>query len=389
MIKNYPFKSNILLFFNIFLFAAVTYISSFMLPELLLNKGISKEQLDNIESVEILGYIIAGLFLTPLINKIDNNKVIVISLIILIIGLINLIMINDYQIIKLNFILISAAYYSYITVIIIKLVESSANHKYLSFIIFSLVWIAGYFFFYYLPDFFESSMNGLLSCILLYSVMITTCLHKEEISINTKFISRFSFLIENIELQVLTGFMVSYISFEILWYYNAFASLKNLPILDIDLIIHNILISILFLITPIILLFKIINKYLANLILIITLLTSFILLPIYGKSLIGNMTTLCVIGVCLCSIFICNILILSDKFETQDFRSAFTIYSTMSAIGMYSGALSSHISYGSDKDAKDFLLSTFVVVGTFAIYYLWYFFRRKLYKLAGYYKYLG
>jgi hypothetical protein len=388
MTKNYQkiyqkichFTPVFLLFFNVFLFASITYISSFMLPELLLSKGISKEQLDNIESVEMLGYIISGLLLTPLINKIDNNKITVISLIISIVGLLNLIMLNDYLMVKLNFILISAAYYSYITVTIIKIIESSANHKYFSLIIFSLVWIAGYFFFYYLPDFFESSMNGLLSCILLYSLMIFTCLNKEEISKITKSVSRFSFLIENIELQVLTGFMVSYITFEILWYYNAFALLKNLPVLDINLIIHNMLICILFLITPIILIFKTTNKYLANLILIIILLTSFILLPIYGKNLIGNITLLCITGVCLCSIFICNILILSDKFETQDFRTAFTIYTTMSAIGMYSGALSSHISYGPDKNAKDFLLSAFVVVGTFAIYYLWYFFRRKLYR---------
>jgi hypothetical protein len=173
--------------------------------------------------------------------------------------------------------------------------------------------------------------------------------------------------------------MVSYITFDILWYYEEFALEKHLPVSKIESITHSTLISIFFLISPVILLLKIINKYLANLILIIILLVSFILLPNYGVTLIGNIYLLSTIGVCLCAIFICNILILSNKFETQDFRTALVIYLTMCAIGAYSGALSSYISYGL-SDEQGFLFSTFSVVGTFVLYYSWYFFKRKLYR---------
>ncbi|MFU7502091.1 MAG: hypothetical protein ACE1S7_01155 [Candidatus Tisiphia sp.] len=62
------------------------------MPSFLLSKGLSGEELNHIESIEMLGYIIAGLFLTPLINKISDNKTTSISLVILIIGILNIIM---------------------------------------------------------------------------------------------------------------------------------------------------------------------------------------------------------------------------------------------------------------------------------------------------------
>ncbi len=379
MTQNNHLKTVLLLFLSVFLFACITYINAIIMPSFLLSKGLSGEELNHIESIEMLGYIIAGLFLTPLINKISDNKTTIISLVILIIGILNIIMMQDYTLLRINFIVMASAYYTYITITIIKIIESTNNYKYFSLIIFSLLWIAGYFAVNSLTDFFVSAINGLLLCILLYSFIIITCLQRESVNKNTTLVSRFSFLIENIELQILTGFMVSYITFDILWYYEEFALEKHLPVSKIESITHSTLISIFFLISPVILLLKIINKYLANLILIIILLVSFILLPNYGVTLIGNIYLLSTIGVCLCAIFICNILILSNKFETQDFRTALVIYLTMCSIGAYSGALSSYISYGL-SDEQGFLFSTFSVVGTFVLYYSWYFFKRKLYR---------
>lgn len=379
MTQNNHLKTVLLLFLSVFLFACITYINAIIMPSFLLSKGLSGEELNHIESIEMLGYIIAGLFLTPLINKISDNKTTIISLVILIIGILNIIMMQGYTLLRINFIVMASAYYTYITITIIKIIESTNNYKYFSLIIFSLLWIAGYFAVNSLTDFFVSAINGLLLCILLYSFIIITCLQRESVNKNTTLVSRFSFLIENIALQILTGFMVSYITFDILWYYEEFALEKHLLVSKIESITHSTLISIFFLISPVILLLKIINKYLANLILIIILLVSFILLPNYGVTLIGNIYLLSTIGVCLCAIFICNILILSNKFEAQDFRTALVIYLTMCAIGAYSGALSSYISYGL-SDEQGFLFSTFSVVGTFVLYYSWYFFKRKLYR---------
>ncbi|WP_341750923.1 MFS transporter [Candidatus Tisiphia endosymbiont of Sialis lutaria] len=382
MTKNNHLKTALLLFVSVFLFACITYINVLVIPAFLVSKGLSGEQLDHIESIEMLGYIIAGLFLTPLINKISDNKTTIVSLVLLIIGILNLLMINDYTLLKINFIVMASAYYTYITTTIIKIVELTNNYKYYKYfalIIFSWLWIAGQFTVDLLAGFLESAINGLLLCTLLYSFIIITCLQRENINKNTTLVSRFSFLIENIELQILTGFMVSYITFDILWYYEEFALEKNFPVSKIDTITHYTLISIFLMISPVVLSLKIINKYLANLILMIILLASFILLPHYGVTLIGNIYLLSTIGVCLCAIFICNILILSGKFEAQDLRTALAIYFTMCAIGIYSGSLSSYIAHGL-YDGQGFLFSTYTVVGTFVLYYSWYFFKRKLYR---------
>ncbi|MDR0773866.1 MAG: hypothetical protein LBE72_00805, partial [Rickettsia sp.] len=250
MTQNNHLKTVLLLFLSVFLFACITYINALIMPSFLLSKGLSGEQLDHIESIEMLGYIIAGLFLTPLINKISDNKTTIISLILLIIGILNLIMIKDYTILKINFIVMASAYYTYITTTIIKIVELTNNYKYFALIIFSLLWIAGQFTVDLLTVFLESAINGLLLCTLLYSFIIITCLQRENINKNTTLVSRFSFLIENIELQILTGFMVSYITFDILWYYEEFALEKHFPVSKIDTITHYTLISIFFLISP-------------------------------------------------------------------------------------------------------------------------------------------
>ncbi len=387
MRKSGQIKVILLLFSSIFLFACVTYVSAFVTKYSLINKGLSLEEIDNIELTEILGYVIAGLFLTVLINKIDDNKARIISSIILMIGLSNLFIIEDRLAIKINYIFISFAYYIYITVTIIKILEYLNNYKYFAFIIFVLLWVAGYFLFYLLIDFLKPALNGLLFCALFYCLIIIICLQKEIPYKNTHLPPKFSFLVESIELQILTGFMVSYITFEILWHYEEFALSTKLSVSNIDLIMQYMFASLFFLIMPIILLLKIINKYLANLILIIILLISLILLP-NCETLTENILVISTIGICLCVIFICNILILSDKFEEQDFRVAFTIYLTICAIGMYSGALSSNIPYKScnvnetcNVNTENFLFSAFSVVGTFVLYYLWYFFRRKLYRL--------
>lgn len=78
----------------------------------------------------MLGYIIADLFLTPLINKISDNKTTIVSLVLLIIGILNLPMINDYTLLKINVIVMASAYYTYITTTIIKIVELTNNYKY-------------------------------------------------------------------------------------------------------------------------------------------------------------------------------------------------------------------------------------------------------------------
>ncbi|XVN42958.1 MAG: hypothetical protein RCG15_01235 [Candidatus Rickettsia vulgarisii] len=346
-----------------------------------MSKGLSIEEVDKFELTEMLGYIIAGLFLTSTINKINYPIVAITSLTISVVGLLLLLSVNNYAILKINFIVTSVAYYTYITTTIIRILEVS-NNKYISLVILSISWVSGNFIIYFLDIFLIiASQYGLLSCIGLYIIIIITYIKKQDIDLKPqKFISKFSFLVSNIELQLLTGFITTYVTFEILWFYEDFAMLRKFSLSDTWSLIHYILIAIFLFIPLIIYLFSILNKYIISLILVIILFASFALLPNYGTIFLYNILLLSIIGSCLCAVFICNILILSDKFDGEDYRTALALYFTMCAIGMYSGALSADI-YCDDYNCQNFLFSTFTVVGTFIIYNLYSLLTQKLYKL--------
>lgn len=381
MSRNNHIVGILQLFLGVFLFACITYISARILPHFLISKGLSRVEIDRFELTEMLGYIIAGLFLASSINKINYHTTSIICLTISVIGLLLLLSVNNYTILKINFIVTSIAYYIYITTTMIRILEFSDN-KYIALASFSISWILGNFIIYFLDNFFTSPPKfGLLSCLALYIIIIITCIKKLDVNIKSQqFISKFAFLISNIELQLLTGFITTYITFEIVWFYEDFAILRKFSISNIWSLIHYILIGIFLFIPPVIYLFKMFNKYLVNLILVIILFISFILLPNYGTIFIYNILLLSIIGLCLYAVFICNILILSDKFNGEDYRTSLALYFTICAIGMYSGALSAHVSYEA-CGCQNFLFSTFAVVGTFIIYYLWSFFRQRLYRL--------
>ncbi len=378
MSQNNHSKRVYWLFLGVFLFACTTYINARTVPDILINKGLTREAIAKFKLTEMLGYIIAGLFFTSLINKIPYHKIAISSLIMLIVGTLSILMINDYIIFKITFTITAVAYYSYATISIIKILEDI--EKYTALIMFFLLWAIGYFISYLLLKIFQATPEHfLLLCVLFYIIIIVSCWHQNNFINNQNFISNFSFLMENIELQILTGFIVTYITFAILWYYEGFAQLRHFPVASIWTTIHYVLSTIFFFIIPIIFTLKIINKYLINLMLIIILLSSFILLPIYGVNFTWNIFLLCIIGLNLCSIFICNILILADKFAGEDYRTALMIYFTMCSLGIYSGALSSYIYYD-PTNPQNFLFATFAATGTFILYYSWCFFRQKLYK---------
>ena len=381
MIKSNHQKTALLLFISTVLFACTTYIFSYTIPKLLLGKGLGIVAVDHIEVLEMLGYVIAGLVLTSIINKISFNKAMIICLVILIICTFNIIVWENYEALKINFVIMAAAYYAYLIMTIIKIFETLNDHRYYAMIIFVILWVSGYFIAHVLEGLFNSALDSLVLCVLFYFTMIMTCLYKD--TVTNKAISaipKFSFLVSNIELQILTGFIVTYITVAILWFYEEFAVAKNLALSNISITLHYMLTSIFLAIIPVILILKRVNKYLANLFFIIVLLANFILISKFGTNLIANICCLSLISICLSSICICNILILCDKFESHDLRSAITIYFTMCAIGMIAGALSSTPGYHSVDD-DSFLFSATIVVSTFILYYCWYFIRRKLYKL--------
>ncbi|MGX6960575.1 MAG: MFS transporter [Rickettsia endosymbiont of Pentastiridius leporinus] len=366
---------------GIFIFSCINSVNIHNLKfYLLVNKGLNGEEINHISQTKFLGSIISSFALTQVINRFSNKQIILTSLILLIICTINLILLNNYNLLRLNFILINSGIFAYFTATILHIIESTKNKKYLFLASTMLLWACGNLTVGLLNSFIKPTNNIIIICALLYSInILTEFLHYNPTTHNLKINSKFSSLIKNIELQLLTGFVVSYVTLDILWYYEAFALKKELDLINLNLILTYIFIAIIISIIPISYILNKVNKYLANLLLISILLTCFILLSFHGSDKTLNITYISIIGSCLASVFICNILILIAKFREYELRTALFSYFSMCTIGIYAGALSSYIPYGI-IDSNDFLFSIFSVVGSFVIYHFWYLIRYRLYK---------
>ncbi|AAU03728.1 hypothetical protein [Rickettsia typhi] len=378
-LKN-DYKTIFFSLFGIFIFSCINAINFYNFKIFLLIKNLGGEQINNINQTKFIGSIIAGFSLTQLINKLSNKIIILISLSLLIICTINLIILNNYTLIKINFILINFGIFSYFTSITLDIIEISKDKKYLFLACIILLWACGNLMIDLLNPFIKLTNNTMVICALLYCINILTEFRHDNHTSNKLHLNfKFSSLIKNIELQLLTGFIVSYITLNILWYYEAFALKKQLALINLKLILKYIFLAICFSIIPICYILNKINKYFANLALNTILLICFILLPIHGTNKNLNILYIILIGNCLGAIFICNILILIAKFRDYELRTALLSYFSMCSIGIYAGALSSHIPYGT-INGSDVLFSVFSIIGSFVTYHFWYFIKYKLYR---------
>ncbi|XVN41612.1 MAG: hypothetical protein RCO49_03675 [Rickettsia endosymbiont of Argas persicus] len=348
---------------------------------LLINKGLSGEEINAINQTKFFGSIIAAFALTQLINKLSNKIIILTSLALLILCTFNLVLLNNYILIKINFILISAGIFAYFTSVVLHIIEATGEKKYFLLACVMLLWASGNLTINLISQFIKPTNNTVIICALLYCInILTEFLHSNPTIHSLKFSSKFSSLIKNVELQILTGFVVSYVTLDIFWYYEAFALKNDLALISLNLILKYFFFGIFLSIVPGCYLINKTNKYLANFLLTLALLVFFVLLSLQGTNKNLNILYISLIGSCLGIIFICNILILIDKFRGYELRTALFSYFSMCSIGIYAGALSSHVPYGI-INGSDFLFSVFAVVGSFVVYHLWYLVRYRLYKI--------
>lgn len=366
-----------LLFIGIFLFAFALQNNFHMVPKLLMNKGLSAPEIEDMELLELLGYIIVGFVLIHLVIVVSNKKIMISGLVCYIGAMVCLITIQDLDLLKVYLMIMAGGSFCYVSLILIKIVEYAGQNKNYGLAMFLLLWAIGHLCADHVTNFFDppTITKFVINASLCFLVIITTFCD-EELIFNSSSI-KFSILASNIEMQAVTGFIVSYITTSLCYYYDAFAVISSMGITDMDLAKDYMIIGILIFIMPLMWLLSNINKYLFNLLLLASLLISFILLPIYGPDKLSNILTLMVIGASLCSIFVCNLSILSDKFEGSELKAAILMYFTMTSIGSYCGAFAARV--GGYITNKQFTVSICLVIGYFLIYYIWRFVRLRLY----------
>ncbi len=367
----------ILLFIGVFLFAFVMQNNCHMLPKLLMNKGLSAPEIEDMELLELLSYIIVGFVLIHLVNIVTNKTIMICGLICYIGSIVCVITPQDLSLLNPYLMIMAGGSFCYVSLILIKIVEYTEHNKNYGLAMFFLLWPIGHLCADHVTSFFEpiTTAKFVINASLCFIITIIT-FFDDELIFNSPSI-RFSILANNIEIQAVTGFIVSYITTSLFYYYDAFAVISGLAIVDMELAKDYMIIGILIFIMPLMWLLSNINKYLFNLLLLASLLISFILLTLYGADILSNILALMAIGASLCSIFVCNLSILSDKFEGNELKVAILMYFTMTSIGSYCGAFAARI--GGDITNKQFIISICLVIGCFLIYYIWRFVRLRLY----------
>lgn len=375
-------KAYLSLFAGIFIFAFLTKIHAYSLPHFLKDKILAINDLVYIESLEILSYVISSFILIQIINIVSTKEIIIWSVIIFLIAEIVIFLINSKNLLILNLMIREGCSFSFFATNLIRCVILFRKNIISVIGVFSFSWAIGYLCGEKLAEYFDvQQMHYILAlCVILLVIMVINVLFFEKS--NKKYLIfkiSLSSLLRTTELQLLAGFMVSFVNMAIYWNYEDFPLVENITLQMLNEVSRYMVISLVISIIPLCWLISKYNKYTLTLIFCIILFIGFISLSPAVLTIAGHHLILGLLGICLYAIFICNFLILVDKFEREEMRIALMSYLALCSIGSYSGIIAT------DKTIDNFgnlgfLISICPVIGIFLIYYLYNFIKYRLYS---------
>ena len=384
MSKNIPIKPLLSLFASFFLLNLISQINSSIVPSFLMEKGLRISELEDIELLEILSTIVAGLLLIQTVNLIRGKKILLVSLISFFISILGITVVTDHSLMAAFLIIMSASVFSYNVLSLITACNYSPAYKKFILGAFFILWVVGISAAENINDFLKQHnpnyvlIINILTCGIL--VIINSILVDID-PIQSMFAdSKFSDLIKNIELQLVTILVISYITIDIFWYYDILALIENLPISDVDLVQKYVLYSISLFIIPLLSILDMVNRYLLNILFITVFYISILILLNIDTTTTTNIITFGLFGICIYATFICNILILHDKFDGKELRTSLILYFTMCSVGEYVGALSSYRANNITAE-RHFLISLYLIIAALLLYHIWHFIKFKSYKL--------
>ncbi len=178
-----------------------------------------------------------------------------------------------------------------------------------------------------------------------------------------------SLIIKNIELELLSVFVIFYILMTIFFGYEVYALTESLLIISISEAKYYIFFAMLI---PTIFMRNFISRYnshLINILCIGMLLLMFISMSFWGKNIIVNSIFWFIIALLLYILFWSNLYILAEKFQPPYLDFAIIIYFLVASVGYYCGYVNSDIT--EDTIGKNaFLISICLILGVLFVYYL-------------------
>jgi hypothetical protein len=183
----------------------------------------------------------------------------------------------------------------------------------------------------------------------------------------------------NIELEILCGFSLAYSLSTLYWQYEIQAVFNNFFISNYIDVKQYVLIGLIAALLPIYSIVKKFNKFRLNAILLFFILTGFSTLPLLSNIEFFNILILEIIAISIFTSFICNIMILMDKFESMNLRFAIILFILTSSVGAILGIICT-TKIIDRFETLGFFISIYCTLGSLFIYYVLQVLKRKLYR---------
>ena len=366
----------------VFIFSFINQINFFEIYNFLRLKGLANDEMDQIEIMEFLAAIVGGIVLSLVIGKFNKKKLLITSLITYLFCITNLILFDYSNILIPNLMLAYSSQFVFYSIALLKFVNFSRNKIILN----VTICISSILFATICAEQIILVLNdvetyNIFASLAVAQLLTILCIYFliDHSRISSSYQPRLIPLLRVIELEVLAGFTVTYIGFSIYWDGDFFAENSGYYILKIDqarkLMIYGALASL----YPSMLAIRKCNKYKLNIYLILSLIISLIAFKQFGANKQIDMIVHLVNGAIIYTLFINNLIILTEKFVNEELDYAITIYLGVSIIGSYVGIVATDNmmdTYGN----FGFLISLYSIAAIFLIYYLLQFFVRKLYR---------
>lgn len=365
----------------VFIFSFINHVNFHEIFNFLQIKGFSSGEIDHIEVMQILAAIIGGIILTQVINSYSRKKILIISQTIYFASLICLITIEYRQILLPNLMCIYLCYFVFYAVALMKFMSFFKKRIIAGLIIYFSIWsFAALFAELFIKFANISSYEIFIILTFMQSLAILNVyFFVDHTRILKSYQPHLAPLLKAIELEVISGFLIAYIIFSIYWDSELFIENSANYFLKIEQIRTFMIVGILLSLYPAKLLIENCNKYKINMYLALGFLVN---LAIFSKTGSGKYSSIMVYianGAILYTLFINNIIILTEKFIEQELDYAITIFLSMSMIGSYIGIIATDNmmeTYGN----SGFLISLYSIAIFFLLYYLLQFLVRRLYR---------
>jgi hypothetical protein len=381
---NYPALIPYFLCIVTYSFAAI--MNKELMEQLFIFKELSYTSVENIHYYDIIGYIVGGITLLIFGNHFSFRKILILSLLIYFLSLISISFLDlTIKLTQIYSMIYSATNFIIFTILLCYIFNDKKIHNFEALSVFFISICAAYFLVVYCLSFISTSHNS-INMNLIHKLVklnvtpvaiflfIFTFASSFNLTIKSKNANSLMIL-KNIELELLSAFVVFYVLMSIINGYEVYTLTDSLLMISISVAKYYIFTAMI--ITAIFaprFIFRY-NAHKINILCITVLLLMFFSMPFWGTNIIFGSVCWFIIGTLLYTYFWSNMFLLAEKFESPYLQLTIILYSLAASVGYYCGYITMDVS--EDTIGKNGFLVAICFVLFFLLAYYLYLYRKN------------